>query len=397
MEGIRRFIHITLIHVDRFDRSHVTFDVILERIQSVMTVDALIIGTEYHSEDGKHYHIGVLNHTLAKRNYVRRIRNVFPEFDGRAIDVKAHKAWSTVVSYASKEDEDPFLFGDITMDQVNMHRKHRKARDSGLGVSKNLLLAQEAMWNASDHHELARNPYLFGRMLQNYNSVVRLYDTVQTLKRREQKLIGPDRLKELSLFAGDSKAYNAEEIGQARMDILEWFSKNLFKHRAFKQAQLLILGESNTLKTTSVLILKEAGIDIYEVPKDTRNFRFEDWVKSDVWFMDEFRVTSFDLDSLFKMLAGNSVVLRGAYEKSGHVRDTNGPIVLAAMHEPQFETLQDKTAFYNRVKVVRLEKTDIQLDAKRYVKTILELREAYQEAYQEGYGAIMLSDVPTEP
>lgn len=103
----RQFLLVTLIHVETEKRRRVEKVVIEQRITNLFQCRSVIIARENHEENGFHYHIGIWNENASKNTVIKKIREKFCEWDGRCIDVRAHKGWGSVCKYVLKEDKEP--------------------------------------------------------------------------------------------------------------------------------------------------------------------------------------------------------------------------------------------------------------------------------------------------
>lgn len=80
-----------------------------------------------------HYHIGVMNSDASRWTFRKKIRAIFPEWEGMQIDITPHKAWGSLCTYLCKEDKEPMLWG-IRMEDVNkaiQNYSQRKGQSNG--------------------------------------------------------------------------------------------------------------------------------------------------------------------------------------------------------------------------------------------------------------------------
>lgn len=129
-----QYLLITLNHIERGNRSLLTTDEIIVRLTSRFSCKSIIICTENHAEGGYHMHIGVWNDTASKNTVQNVIREAFPEFEGRQCNVSIHKVWDTVCAYVLKEDKNPVVWGEESLERVKERasaswRKRRRKND----------------------------------------------------------------------------------------------------------------------------------------------------------------------------------------------------------------------------------------------------------------------------
>lgn len=53
-----------------------------------------------------------MNNSASKNTFARRLRDAFTEWEGRAINVVAHKGWGIICAYITKEDPKPIVWGN---------------------------------------------------------------------------------------------------------------------------------------------------------------------------------------------------------------------------------------------------------------------------------------------
>ena len=115
---IRKYLLLTLNHAERENRSLVTAADIIGRLNSVFNCKAIIISKELHRVQGHHLHIGVRNENASKNTVNQRIRELFPEFEGRQCNVSAHRIWDTVCQYILKQDNTPVVWGEESLEEI---------------------------------------------------------------------------------------------------------------------------------------------------------------------------------------------------------------------------------------------------------------------------------------
>lgn len=100
----RDYLLITLSHAERRDfRRRESIDRILEISDCIKIVAA----RETHQNEGFHFHIGVHCTNASKNNVTKKVRNLFPEFEGMQCHVQFQKTRSAICTYVTKQDEEP--------------------------------------------------------------------------------------------------------------------------------------------------------------------------------------------------------------------------------------------------------------------------------------------------
>lgn len=90
-----------------------TANVIIARLRGAFICKSIVISKESHtSTPGFHYHIGIWNENASKYTAASKLRDLFPEFEGRQLNVSFHKGWNTVCTYLLKEDGAPTVWGE---------------------------------------------------------------------------------------------------------------------------------------------------------------------------------------------------------------------------------------------------------------------------------------------
>ncbi|MCF8704059.1 hypothetical protein L3055_11020, partial [Corynebacterium sp. MC-02] len=112
---LRPYIMLTLIHAET---RIIKKTEIIQRITQLFECKALVLATEKHEEKGTHYHIGIWANDASKNTVRKKIRNEFPEWEGRSIDISLHKGWGTICKYILKEDKEPIIWGEFDLQQI---------------------------------------------------------------------------------------------------------------------------------------------------------------------------------------------------------------------------------------------------------------------------------------
>lgn len=124
---LRKYLLITLNHIERGSRSLLSETEIITRLTSAFTCRSIIICKETHKGGGCHVHIGVWNTTASKNTIRTRIRELFPEFEGRQCNVTGHKGWNSICKYLLKEDKAPVIWGEEPMESIMKRARAEQA------------------------------------------------------------------------------------------------------------------------------------------------------------------------------------------------------------------------------------------------------------------------------
>jgi hypothetical protein len=100
-ENYRKFILLTLNHVESGECSQYTPYFVVSKCRSIFNCESIIVAKELHKEKGYHYHVGILNNTASRYTAANLLRESFPEFTGRQYNVSFHKSWATICEYIS--------------------------------------------------------------------------------------------------------------------------------------------------------------------------------------------------------------------------------------------------------------------------------------------------------
>ncbi|KAA0066853.1 hypothetical protein E6C27_scaffold271G002380 [Cucumis melo var. makuwa] len=128
MDNFRRFILITLAQSGKGERKNIQPQEISARIQALFRCNVIVITQEKHQDgEERHHHIGVLNENAHRKNATKRIRESFSEWQGRQCNVSFHKAWNTICTYVTKEDKEPYVWGNFSREQILQQARARQS------------------------------------------------------------------------------------------------------------------------------------------------------------------------------------------------------------------------------------------------------------------------------
>lgn len=359
---IRRFILLTLSHAECGDRVHYTPHFVVSKCRSLFNCESVIVAKELHKAKGYHYHIGILNDTASYHTSTQILRDAFPEFDGRQLNVSFHRSWITICEYVFKQDEDPFCWG-TTKERIRTLFSARK----GSKKSKNLMtrLSGCETWN-----DVLKDSILGPRVLKSYSSVKQaFYDLKgnEKLPSLESRLQDYLCLKESSLSV-NYEAYTPSEL-RSKKGAVSWLSRNLSTDRVIREPQLFILGKPKSGKSTFLEGLKEF-LSVYDLPARKDDFSGAS-TGVDLWLMDEFEIDSISPRILNRVLDGQRVSLDCKYGTM-FLKEKNVPVILASHIFPSYKSGLRQSAFDSRVEYCEF-LPDEHLDVGRLAKTLLEL------------------------
>lgn len=77
---------------------------------------SIIVAREEHEVKGHYYHIGIKNQNANRKNATSKLRAAFPEFAGAQLHVSFHRSWTSVCQYVLKEDANPLVWGEDSLE-----------------------------------------------------------------------------------------------------------------------------------------------------------------------------------------------------------------------------------------------------------------------------------------
>jgi hypothetical protein len=367
---LRKYVFITLTHAETREKE-VSKAELFKRVKGLAGCQAIVMATEKHEDGGYHYHIVVKTSGASKNNALRRIRNLFPEFEGRQCDIKFPKGWGPVLAYVTKEDRDPAVWGQFSREQIleiarDASKKRRCKVDSRRILSE--LEECETWWDVYD------NPELKERLLQGYTNMKKIHEDFEYLKAR-RRTIGTKIVDFLELHKSPSE-YTPEYLKEKYV-LLDWIACQLVFRRPIKSKQLYIYGEPSVQKTLIFSMLAKV-VRIYFASSRKGDFSGADNLY-DLWLFDEFHEqeestfgaatdtgTAF-ANTLLKVLDGQECRLDSKYARV-FTKKCNVPIVMIGNTLPK--GLKSKGALQERFMRLRFANVMENLDEARLVATL---------------------------
>jgi len=276
---VRRYLLIILCHADR--RESVTKEMILLRIREIFECGAIVIAREAHQEGGYHYHVAVLTSNASKNNATKIIREAFSEWDGRAIDVKFHKTWPTAVSYTMKEDKEPTIWGEYSVEQLreicSKRGKHKRIE------SMHPQEIIDRLAGKKDILEIYEDEILKAKILTALPRMKEAHEDLKTIKMMRETVM--ERIQAYLKEKGNPPEYHIEEL-QEKYLLIDWVACQLCFRRPIKTKQLFLYGNPSTQKTLIFNLLQKV-VNIYFVSSRRNDFTGAN-DHYDLWVFDEF-------------------------------------------------------------------------------------------------------------
>lgn len=109
-------------------------EIFISRLTKLYTCKSILVSKENHaSRGGIHYHVGVWNEDASKHTVVSRLRDTFPEFEGHQLNVSCHKGWNSICKYLLKEDPNPTVWGEDSLELLKDRARSAEGKRRGFG------------------------------------------------------------------------------------------------------------------------------------------------------------------------------------------------------------------------------------------------------------------------
>lgn len=368
---VRKYLLITLCHADR--RENVTKEMILLRIRDRFECGAIVVAKEVHQEGGYHYHIAVLTSSASKNTATKIIRRIFSEWEGRAIDVKFHKTWATVIAYTIKEDKEPTIWGEYNMEQLReICRKKQKHKRIECTPPQEILdrLAQK-----KDILEIYDDEILKAKVLAALPRMKEAHEDLKTIRMMRENVMG--RIQDYLKEKGNPSEYHIEEL-QEKYLLIDWIACQLCFARPIKTKQLFLYGQPSTQKTLIFNLLQKV-VSIYYVSSRRNDFTGAN-DHYDLWVFDEFHEPGENTgmyganeegtayaNTILRILDGQECRLDSKYARV-FTKKRNVPIVMIANRLPH--ALKSDGPFKARFLRLRFHSNIRNLEEKRIIATL---------------------------
>lgn len=172
------------------------------------------------------------------------MRSLFPEFEGKELDVSFHRSWSSICTYVTKKDPDVYVWGDQREKIVEIVDSRRQRKRT------NPTLAKEHVAHSSEEKkdwiDFFDDPIVTQENLTYYMSMRSTFDDLWVKKAKNR-----DWMKSLRDYLSDHDhpdEYDIEVLKE-KYFLLDWLATNLICLRPIKTKQLFLYGTPNTQKT----------------------------------------------------------------------------------------------------------------------------------------------------
>lgn len=369
----RPFFLVTLTHAE--SRS-VSRKIVLERILGCFSCVAVAVAKELHKENGFHYHAAVQCNDASRYTASKKVRAIFPEFEGMQCDVQFKKAWPPMCEYITKQDKEPLIWGQYGLQQVleaaEAHKKHKSTEENAIGRAEILV---DRLGQCKEWIDIYDDPLLTKEALKAYSSLRNIYEDLLIVK--DKKTTIAEKIVKYLFEHGEPVEYTIEEL-KDKYVILDWIACQFCFKRPIKTKQLFIYGAPSTQKTLIFNMLAKA-LNVYFASSRRNDFSGAHNY-FDLWVFDEFHQPD-DNSSLFsctetgsayantllKMLDGQECRLDSKYSRI-FTKRTNVPIVMIANQLPS--TFHKGGPFRERFLTIKSQHTVEDLKEERIIATL---------------------------
>lgn len=160
-----------------------------------------------------------------------------PEFDGAQCDVKFHRGWGILCSYVTKEDKNPVVWGEYSLDQI---------MEIAAPVRSRINTLPTGLYKCNDWYEVYEQDSLKDRLMRGYNNIRNVFEDLRVLKEKKRTL--GEKLVEYLRKNNWPEEYSIEEIKEKYL-LLDWIACQVIHQRPIKTKQLFIYGPPSTQKT----------------------------------------------------------------------------------------------------------------------------------------------------
>lgn len=147
------------------------------RLTVTFNCKSIVVSKEIYTSLGHHYHVGIRNENASKHSAVSMIRRLFPEFEGRQLNVSFHKGWNSICSYLLKEDKSPVVWGEESLELIRERAQAHGGKRQGPDLAK--LLRGKSSWD-----EVMMDDNLVRKCLSSYSSVRNTFMDLQAMKQK---------------------------------------------------------------------------------------------------------------------------------------------------------------------------------------------------------------------
>jgi len=236
---LRRWMLVTLSHTEKQD---VDIEEVVSRLQGAFDIQRGVGAVESHSETlGEHFHVAFECSDGSRKTAVKIVRALFPEFEGRGVNLKFHRCFATMLKYVTKEDqamERCCVFGDYNREEALLEIKAKRGKKlNAVYEMRRHVEAGESMATLAYNDDVA--PFL----MTSAGSVFKFRDMIERAQKKETTLEIIARLAEDGVEETGLAFLSAEQLSA-----LEEFVRQL-NGRRHRDPQLYCVGDSGTGKS----------------------------------------------------------------------------------------------------------------------------------------------------
>lgn len=339
---VREWMLITLDHVEMRD---VSIEQCYERLTSIFTIVKMVGAIEDHKDDkgistGKHYHLAVHATDASKHTATKKIRAIFPEWEGRTQNVAFHRCWTTMLVYIAKDGPSwkDHVYGDYDEESGENDIKARKDKTS---TAVNAI--RKHIDSGGSAHTLARNDDVARFMLTGAASVLKFAECIERSKPTDTTMEAINKLgTDVDLVEARAK-FSPEQL-----TALKEFAKQL-QGRTHRQQQIYCVGPPAVGKTFIwELLSRHTRCFIPCLENNDRAFASFDDETHDWIFINDFH-DNVRFQLLNNLLEGSTMQLNGYGCQRRKTR--NVPVVITANQRPLYKNLDDtrRQALHSRL------------------------------------------------
>lgn len=156
----------------------------------LFTCRSIVVATETHEDGGYHYHVGVLNENASRYKCFKQIRALFPEFEGRQINVKVHKGWGIICRYIPKMEKNKVVWGEYSLKQI-LEIGDASAKDQAIPYKPEKTggaVVIEKVMKYDEWYDALEDPALKDTIIRSYSNLRGLFEDLKVAKDRQSNV-----------------------------------------------------------------------------------------------------------------------------------------------------------------------------------------------------------------
>lgn len=195
-------------------------------------------------------HVGILNRNASKNTALKRIRQVFHEWEGNTLDVQFHKNWASICRYLLKQVGELIVWGEFSLDEIHAIAADASPKSASIRNSPPAEQGQlmetappdiiEKLKRCEDWYDIYDDPILRDLAVHSYESLKKIHSDLRTIQER-RPLMFSDRAFSFLEREGKPDEYEFEELREIYL-MLDWLACSLYFRRPGMSKQLLIYG-----------------------------------------------------------------------------------------------------------------------------------------------------------